>query len=106
MMMSKNKMLKKNFIRCHSAFGRLGYSNVSNFLIEPTVSVTTTTTSPNVVTTTGVGSSQDGVIPIASLFSSSDLGPSFTATKKSPTPTTPLRRAVSFYQQDQEPMST
>ena len=91
-------MLKKKSIRCHSAVGRLGYSNVSNFLIEPTVSVTTT----------GVGTSQDGVIPIASLFSSSDLGQSSTTTKKPPTPTVPLRRSVSFYQsdQDRESMST
>ena len=74
---------------------------MSNFLLDPTVSVTTQP-STNVVTTTGVTNAQDGVIPIASLFSSSDLGqPSITA-KRSPTPVIPMRRAVSCYQTEQD----
>jgi hypothetical protein len=98
----KNNIVKKKFIRCQSAFTRFSYSNVSNFLLEPTVSVTTTTQpSTNVVTTTGVTSSQDGVIPIASLFSSSDLGQ---PSKRSPTSFAPMKRAATFHQleQDQE----
>jgi hypothetical protein len=79
----KNNMLKKRFIRCQRAFKRFTYSNISYLILEPTISLTNITTQPsaNAVTTTGVTSSQDGVIPIASLFSSSDLGqPSATAT--------------------------
>lgn len=101
--MTKNNMLKKKFVRCQSAFGRFSYSNRSNSLLEPTVSVTTTQqTSPHIVTTTGVTSSQDGVIPIASLFSSSDLGQPSTTKKRPSTPGVPLRRAQSFYQTEQD----
>ena len=67
----------------------------------------TTTIQPltNVVSTTGVTSSQDGVIPIASLFSSSDLGPT---PKKSPTSFTPMKRAATFHniEQDREQTTT
>lgn len=106
--MIKNNMLKKKFTRCRSAFGRVSYTNRSHFLLEPTVSVTTTTPTPtHVVTTTGVTNSQDGVIPIASLFSSSDIGPSSTTTKKRPTtPGVPFRRAVSFHQTEQDTEQT
>src|ERR1043165_2063466 len=101
--MMKNNMLKKKFIRCQSAFRQLTYSNVSNFLLEPTVSLTTTTQpSTNVVVTTGVTSSQDGIIPIASLFSSSDLGQPSTTRKKSPTPVTSMKRSASFHQCEQD----
>jgi hypothetical protein len=99
--MMKNNMLKKKFVRCKSAFRRFTYPSLPNFLLEPTVSVTTTTQpSTNGVTT----SSQEGVIPIATLFSSSDLGqPSTTTTKPRPaTSGGPLRRAISFYQIEQD----
>ncbi|CAF0813889.1 unnamed protein product [Rotaria sordida] len=65
---------------------------------EPTVSLTTTTQpSTNVVTTVGTTNSQDGVIPIASLFSSLDLNQPST-TKRIPTPVIPMRRTASCYQ--------
>ncbi|CAF0743230.1 unnamed protein product [Rotaria sordida] len=65
---------------------------------EPTVSLTTTTQpSTNVVTTVGTTNSQDGVIPIASLFSSLDLNQPST-TKRVPTPVIPMRRTASCYQ--------
>ncbi len=110
--MMKNNMLKKKFIRCQSAFSRLSYSNLSDFLLEPTVSGTTTTQpSTNVGTTTGVTNSQDGIIPIASLFSSSDISQSSTTTTTKKRPSTPgilLRRAASLHQneQDQEQTTT
>jgi hypothetical protein len=94
-------MLKKKSVRCQSAFGRFGYSNksiLSNPILEPT-----TILIPNVVKTTGTGISQDGIIPIASLFSSMDFIQPSTIMKKSPSPYTPLRRAkTSFYQIEQE----
>jgi hypothetical protein len=91
--MMKNNMLKKKFLRCQSAFGRFTYSNLPNFLLEPTTSVITT----------GVTNSQDAVIPIASLFSSSDLGQPSTTTKKKPsTPGVQFRRATTFYQTEQD----
>lgn len=101
-------MLKKKFVRCQSAFGRLTYSKLSNFLIEPTVSVTTPTQQSNhVVTTVGVTNSQDGVIPIASLFSSLDLGqPSSATQKKPPTPFNQMRRSTSCHQTEQEKEQT
>jgi len=96
-------MLKKKFVRCQSAFGRFTYSNKPNFLLEPTVFANTTQPSTNVLTTTGITNSQDGVIPIATLFSSSDLGSSSTTTKKRPsTPGGSLRRAATFYQPEQD----
>jgi len=97
-------MLKKKFVRCQSAFQRFTYPNIPKFLLEPTVSANTTQPSTNVVTTTGVTNSQDGVIPIATLFSSSDLSPSSTTTtKKRPsTPGGSLRRAATFYQPEQD----
>ena len=58
----------------------------------------------NVVTTVGVTNSQDGVLPIASLFSSSDIGqPSTTtvATKSASTSAVPMKRAISCYQPEQ-----
>ena len=100
-------MLKKKFLRCQSAFGRLSSESLTYSRLEPTISVTTQPSS-YVVTTTGVTNSHDGVIPIASLFSSSDLGPSSTTSstvshKKRPsTPGTTLRRSASFQQSDQE----
>ncbi|CAF4632566.1 unnamed protein product [Rotaria sp. Silwood1] len=70
---------------------------------EPTVSVTTTTQPPtNVVTTVGVTSSQDGVMPIASLFSSLDLGQPSTTAKRTATPVIPMRRIASCYQNEQD----
>ena len=99
-------MLKKKFLPCQSAFGRYTYSNFFHSSLEPTISVTTTQPPPpppHLVTTTGVTSSQDGVIPIASLFSSSDLGQFSTSTKKrASTPGTPLRRATSFQLTEQD----
>jgi len=85
-------MLKKKSVRCQSAIGRIGYSNKSILcypILEPTVSTFT----PYVVKTTGTGISQEGIIPIASLFSSMDLIQPSTTMKKSPSPYTPLRRA-------------
>jgi hypothetical protein len=99
----KNNMLKKRFIRCQATFKRFSYSYS---ILEPTISLTTTThPSANVVTTTGVTSSQDGVIPIASLFSSSDLGQSSTTAppkKRASTPGAPIRRTPPFQQTDQD----
>lgn len=102
-----NNMLKKKFLRCQSAFGRFTCPNLTHSRLEPTISLTTQQ-SQHVVTTTGVTNSTDGVIPIASLFSSSDLGPSSAtsstvSSKKRPsTPGAPMRRATSFLQNDQE----
>ena len=69
-------MLKKRFIRCQAVFKRFTYPNISYLVLEPAIALTNTATqpSPHLVITTGVTNSQDGVIPIASLFSSSDLG--------------------------------
>jgi hypothetical protein len=95
-------MLKKKFLRCQSAAGRFGYSNqliLSNPILESTIS----TISPHVVRTTGPGISQEGIIPIASLFSSMDLVQPSTIMKKSPSPHIPLRRAkTSFHQTEQD----
>jgi len=94
-------MLKTKSVRSHSAAGRFGYSNksiLSNPILESTVSTATTTTKPHVVKTVGRGNSHDGIIPIASLFSSMDLIQPSTTTKKSSAPPTPIKRAASFYQ--------
>jgi hypothetical protein len=93
-------MSKTKSIRSHSAVGRFGYSNksiLSNPILESTVS-TATTTKPHLVKTVGRGNSHDGIIPIASLFSSMDLIQPSTTTKKSSAPPTPIKRAASFYQ--------
>lgn len=107
-----NNVLKKKFLRCQSAFGRFTCPNLTQSRLEPTISVTTQQ-SPHVVTTTGVTNSHDGVIPIASLFSSSDLGPSSTSSssnlsnKKRPsTPGALMRRSASFQQYDQDKEQT
>ncbi len=68
-------------------------------ILEPTVSTFT----PHVVKTTGTGILQNGIIPIASLFSSMDFVQPSTTIKKSPLSYTPLRRAkTSLYQIEPE----
>ncbi len=99
--MMKNHRLSKHSIRCRSAFGRFTYSNLSHFPLELTVSVITQP-SPNVVTTTGVTSTQDDGIPVGSLLSPSDLGQSSTITTKPSTSVVPMKRSVSFYQVEQD----
>ncbi|CAF4291481.1 unnamed protein product [Rotaria socialis] len=70
---------------------------------EPTVPTTTTQQSPNVVTTVGLSSTQDGIVPIASLFSSLDLGqPPATPKKTVAAPLVPMRRTVSCCQPEAE----
>ena len=92
----KNKMLKKKFLCCQSAFSRYSY-----LPLEPTVSLTTTQPSTNVVSTTGVSNSQEGIIPIASLFSSMDLAqPATTVRCRSSTPGNATRRTKSFHQNE------
>lgn len=100
--MMKHAMLRKKSIRFKSPFRRFIYAHPPHFLIEPTASPTTQLSANAPVT-----NSQDGVIPIASLFSSMDLGqPSSSATtttKKRPlTAGARMRRAVSFNQTEQD----
>ncbi len=95
-------MFKKKSARCQSSVGRIGYSNPlisSRSRLEPNASTLT----PHVVKTTGT--SHEAIIPIASLFSSTDLIQPSTIMKRSPTPYTPLKRAKTFFypmEQDNE----
>ncbi|CAF3701907.1 unnamed protein product [Rotaria sordida] len=66
---------------------------------------TTTSLSSNVIKTTGTGTSIDSIVPIASLFSSTDfVQPSATIKKTPPPPPpyTPMKRLVSVHQTEQE----
>jgi hypothetical protein len=101
--------MSKKCRRCQSAIGRLGYSNkliLSNLLIEPTDSTTATTLSSHVVKTTGTGNSYEGIIPVASLFSSMDFIQPSVTTKKAPPSYTPTRPATSFHQIEREDEQT
>ncbi|CAF4022334.1 unnamed protein product, partial [Rotaria magnacalcarata] len=69
---------------------------------EPTTSTATASLSSHVIKTTGTGSSLDGIIPIASLFSSADfIQPSVTIKKPSP-PLSPIKRSTSISQTEHE----
>ncbi|CAF1191121.1 unnamed protein product [Rotaria sp. Silwood1] len=72
---------------------------------EPAVSTTTTSLSSNVVKTTGTGTAIEGIIPVASLFSSTDFAQPSTTMKKTPPPPppyTPMKRLVPLHQTEQE----
>ncbi|CAF2896121.1 unnamed protein product [Rotaria sp. Silwood2] len=90
--------------------GRFDNSNQSilfNSCIEPAASTSIKTSlSSNVIKTTGTGTSIEGIIPIASLFSSTDFAQPSTTTKKTPPPPpppyTPMKRLVPVHQTEQE----
>ena len=104
--MSENTMLTKKSVRNRSAVGRLGYSYkpiLSNPILEPTAPTTTTKPNPHVVKTVGRANVQESIIPIASLFSSTDLvQPPTTSNKRPPSAQTRLRRSVSMHQAEPE----
>jgi hypothetical protein len=84
-------ILKTKSVHCHVLIIQIN--------LESTAS-TTTSLPLNVVKTTGT--SHDAIIPIASLFSSMDFIHPSTIMKKSPSPYTPMRRATSCLQPEQE----
>ena len=97
-------MLNKKFLRSRSFIGRYGYSYkhlFTNSFLDPPISNLT----PNVVKTTGSNTTQESLIPIASLFSSMDLIQPSMIMKKSPTPYPSLRRAKTSFEQDTEPIT-
>lgn len=91
---------------CRTIVGWGTYPYLSNFLLESIASTTNTQLSPNVVTTVGVSNPQDGIVPIASLFSSLDVGQTVTAPKRMQTPLVPTRRTASNTQVDIEKEQT
>ena len=92
-------MLKNKSVHCHDLILQINLF----FSSEPTAS-TSTSLPLSVVKTTGT--SHEAIIPIASLFSSMDLIQPSTVMKKSPSSYTPVRRAISSHQSEQEPEQT